>query len=712
MHVDPRYKTVPSPPSRSEQCHETIKHILQYADENALDKDRFIERVVGELGIHHNVTSSQDIRSLINFFTRNGILVNSNLEVEPNQQLLNSQSAPGNFGKLFIERISKETIGFYDILFELYSADLLIEDLYNIIISRYNVEWDSKRQVKNRVDWLRGLGFVSKPQDSRHYRLTELGEKYVVNKCDKTVVHPRRVVEHFKTYAIDAVDTETPLSPPLVNGQLTKSQPIDINVSGLNNRDEFSRHLILLYAEGAFYGYGELKSGSDSNRIYYRYFEETVGGGSVSEIENAQKRAAHIVYNGSQTFKNAFDYSDYQPFGELELDQPKSRKQITLPSEDGYSKPPWLKELTSITVDQANNNSKEERIELQRGIPNVETHRTFSDWTPNVSPFDQDLSSLEVDTTGLFFPNEEELVKQISSALAAGDHVVLIGPPGTGKSALARRITEAFVDNQYEMVTATADWSTFNTIGGYQVKQDNYLQFQPGVFLQRFQDVNHEPKLEWLIIDELNRADIDKAFGSLFSAIVGDSIQTPFTDDEGNIVEILGPSDSNVQIADHRYYIPEDWRLITTMNTYDKTSLYEMSYAFMRRFAFIHVEPPREAAIDDDLIESYANEWNLEVEDLSEPLAAVWKAIQPTRQLGPAVFERVLQYVSTHPDDDLTEPVMMYILPQLEGLASTRQIELVESILDEEQAKPYLNDNQLVRFAADYFGVDPDRFEG
>lgn len=313
----------------------------------------------------------------------------------------------------------------------------------------------------------------------------------------------------------------------------------------------------------------------------------------------------------------------------------------------------------------------------------------------------------------LFYPDLDRIVDELVTALESGEHVILIGPPGTGKSELATTIAEAYVDDEFKLVTATADWSTFDTIGGYQVSRDTQLSFTPGTFLNRFQDDAGNPANEWLIIDELNRADIDKAFGSLFSALAGDRVTTTFEDADGNEIEILGFKTGREEtIQPWKYYIPEDWRLLATMNTYDKMSLYDMSYAFMRRFAFVFIDAPMHDQIDDNFDE-YMQLWDIELEDAEkDALQAFWKEIQPHRTLGPAIIEKMSYHLKnrdTDLEEAMTSGIAMFVIAQLEGLPEPQQINAVRTLLDESEIP--LHEDRFKRFAGEYFDIRETEFE-
>ncbi|GAB5493708.1 MAG: hypothetical protein Phog2KO_39230 [Phototrophicaceae bacterium] len=194
----------------------------------------------------------------------------------------------------------------------------------------------------------------------------------------------------------------------------------------------------------------------------------------------------------------------------------------------------------------------------------------------------------------------------ISSAVYSllNGHLILQGPPGTGKSSLARAICEVVFNVNIATATAHPEWSVFDVIGRQELRineqgQEEIIPVNGNVVqsiidcagqIVKNEDDPTQAQAVWLIIDELNRCEIDRAFGELFTAIGTD--------------DLIPIALSHQRKGNSLMVVPKRYRIIATLNTIDKRFVNELSQALKRRFSFITLDIPSAPVDKDDPIGS------------------------------------------------------------------------------------------------------------
>jgi MoxR-like ATPase len=283
---------------------------------------------------------------------------------------------------------------------------------------------------------------------------------------------------------------------------------------------------------------------------------------------------------------------------------------------------------------------------------------------------------------------DPSVYRQIQAAVNSGkQHLMFYGPPGTGKTTLARRLAGVLNGQKWALITGSADWSSQDIIGGYQPIEGGSVKFYPGVLLRNFD----RP----LIIDELNRCDIDKVIGPLFTVLSGQATTLPYrvkVADEDSPQYMILPEWKEAP-APHEFAPGTAWRLIATINSIDKAALYQMSYALSRRFGWIYVDAPTDTKA---FVQTYVEKFmGNDVPNIggTPPLAAIWTAVNGVRAIGPAPIIDALKSirVMVPTADLLAEPVGdlkttyldafdLFFLPMLDGILRHEAEEIATAV--------------------------------
>ena len=190
----------------------------------------------------------------------------------------------------------------------------------------------------------------------------------------------------------------------------------------------------------------------------------------------------------------------------------------------------------------------------------------------------------------VYLPNST--IDRIFSLLKRKKNIILQGPPGVGKTFIAKKISEAISDrNLVDFVQFHQSYSYEDFVIGYKPNNKGGFELRPGAFFEAcieatkdylVRDDIESVNPHFFVIDEINRGNISKIFGELLMLIENNY--------RGQSIHLSNVIDSTDSTLIKNFCVPPNLYIIGMMNTADR-SLAVIDYALRRRFSFVSLKP-------------------------------------------------------------------------------------------------------------------------
>jgi 5-methylcytosine-specific restriction endonuclease McrBC GTP-binding regulatory subunit McrB len=306
---------------------------------------------------------------------------------------------------------------------------------------------------------------------------------------------------------------------------------------------------------------------------------------------------------------------------------------------------------------------------------------------------------IDVKVQDLYLPQgiNDVIIKAIEKG-----NVLFIGPPGIGKTKLAVELARSLSGNDecLNIVTANSLWFRRNLIGGESIREGSVI-WKSGLLIQAYVKASRIKEGNYyVIIDEINRADVDKAFGELFTIFSSGDPKDWFIP-RALIDEIKSYGDNIDQYAKEFLQIYGELqkqgkeneplkkiRIISTMNLTDARNLFYVGDALARRFVMFNFNYPKSTEDLDMFLKNY-NLGTEEKEEIRNLVSYLREKLRERRDkdklvkfnISPASLKSALEIYSSLESRNID--TFIFILKSTLGTLNQDKIEEVEKLIDE-----------------------------